>query len=131
MGEATAATAADGCMGAWRNGATGRRARGENGGVRVWKQIAVLAIVWCCLSGGAGAKQAAGTHAIPAPEERVDINRASLGELLKVPGMTPSWARRIVRFRPYRTKLDLLDKGVVSDQVYDRIKDCVIAHREK
>ena len=45
--------------------------------------------------------------------------------------MTPSWAGRIVRFRPYRTKLDLLEKGVVSDQVYDRIKDYVIAHREK
>lgn len=70
-------------------------------------------------------------HALPAPEDRIDINRASLGALLKVPGMTPSWAGRIVRFRPYRTKLDLLEKGVVSDEVYDRIKDYVIAHREK
>jgi DNA uptake protein ComE-like DNA-binding protein len=61
---------------------------------------------------------------------RVDINHASVEELLKVPGMTPSWAGRIVRFRPYRTKQDLLEYGVVSSQVYDRIKDYVIAHRE-
>jgi DNA uptake protein ComE-like DNA-binding protein len=60
----------------------------------------------------------------------VDINRASLDQLLKVRGMTPTWAARIVRFRPYRTKRDLLEHGVVSGEVYDRIKDSIIAHRE-
>jgi len=50
---------------------------------------------------------------------------------MKVPGMTVSWAGRIVRFRPYRAKGDLLDRGVVTIQVYDRIKDYVIAHRDK
>jgi DNA uptake protein ComE-like DNA-binding protein len=65
------------------------------------------------------------------PEARVDINHASSEELLKVPGMTQSWAGRIVRFRPYRTKQDLLDKGVVNSEVYDRIKEFVVAHRDK
>jgi DNA uptake protein ComE-like DNA-binding protein len=59
----------------------------------------------------------------------VDINRATVGELMKVPGMTQSWAARIVRFRPYRTKLDLLEQGVVPQGVYQRIRDGVIAHR--
>jgi hypothetical protein len=36
-----------------------------------------------------------------------------------------------VRFRPYRTKQDLFDQGVVPSEVYDRIKDYVIAHRDK
>ena len=67
----------------------------------------------------------------PPPEARTDINHASIEELLKVPGMTPTWAGRVVRFRPYKTKLDLLDRGIVSNQVYDRIKDYVIAHRDK
>jgi DNA uptake protein ComE-like DNA-binding protein len=65
------------------------------------------------------------------PEDRIDINHASVHELLKVPGMTRSWAGRIVRFRPYHTKLDLTERGVVSGEVYSRIKDYVIAHREK
>jgi DNA uptake protein ComE-like DNA-binding protein len=69
------------------------------------------------------------TKSIPPPAERVDINRASVEELLKIPGMTPSWAGRIVRFRPYRTKRDLLDHGVLPSDVYDRIKDAIIAHR--
>jgi len=67
----------------------------------------------------------------PPPEARTDINHATVAELLKVPGITPSWAGRIVRFRPYRTKADLLDRGIVTNQVYDRIKDYVIAHRDK
>jgi len=69
--------------------------------------------------------------AAPRPEARVDINHASSQELLKVPGMTESWAARVVRFRPYRTEQDLLDKGVVNSEFYDRIKDFVIAHRDK
>jgi DNA uptake protein ComE-like DNA-binding protein len=67
----------------------------------------------------------------PPPEARIDINHATIDELLKVPGMTSSWAGRIIRFRPYRAKGDLLDKGVVTSAVYDRIKDYVIAHRDK
>jgi DNA uptake protein ComE-like DNA-binding protein len=66
----------------------------------------------------------------PPPEMRIDINHATADELLKVPGMTPSWAGRIVRFRPYRTKQDLMEKGVVTSEVYDHIKDYVIAHQK-
>ena len=62
-------------------------------------------------------------------DDRVDINHASVAELMRVPGMTESWAGRIVRFRPYRTKLDLLQEGVVSAEVYQRIREGVVAHR--
>jgi DNA uptake protein ComE-like DNA-binding protein len=78
----------------------------------------------------ARSSQSAGRQAAPGAEARVDINHATVAELMKVPGMTQTWAARIVRFRPYRTKQDLLDKGVVTSQVYDRIKDSVIAHRD-
>lgn len=50
---------------------------------------------------------------------------------MKVPGMTRSWAGRIVRFRPYRTKQDLVEHGIVNSDVYERIKDYIIAHRQK
>jgi len=63
------------------------------------------------------------------PAELVDINRASVQEMLKIPGMTETWAARIVRFRPYRTKLDLVEQGVVAPEVYQHIRDSVIAHR--
>jgi len=67
----------------------------------------------------------------PAPELRIDINHSTADGLMRVPGMSRSWAERIVRYRPYRTKQDILDRGVVTIEVYDRIKDFVIAHRDK
>ena len=73
---------------------------------------------------------AAKRAAIP-EEQRVDINHASMDELLKIPRMTQTWAGRVVRFRPYRSKQDLLDRGIVSGEAYNRIKDYIIAHREK
>jgi DNA uptake protein ComE-like DNA-binding protein len=78
----------------------------------------------------AAPQASAKTKHTPTPEARVDINHASAVELAKVPGLTPSWAGRIVRFRPYRTKQDLVDRGVLPSDVYDRIKDYVIAHRD-
>jgi competence protein ComEA len=103
---------------------------------RLWS-IGTLAFLCLCLAvlaqnqdrDSSGAPKTSTTA--PPPEQRVDINHASLDELLKVPGLTRGWAERIVRFRPYRTKQDLFDKGVVSSGVYDRIKDFVIAHHEK
>ncbi|HEY2466925.1 MAG TPA: helix-hairpin-helix domain-containing protein [Terracidiphilus sp.] len=67
----------------------------------------------------------------PPSEDRVDINSATIRQLMKVPGMTRTWAARIIRFRPYRAKNDLLERGIVTSQVYDRIKDYIIAHRVK
>jgi DNA uptake protein ComE-like DNA-binding protein len=93
--------------------------------------VAMLAVVAACgVASVAAAQQAASkTKTTPPPEARVDINHASAEELAKVPGLTPSWAGRIVRFRPYRTKQDLVERGVLPSDVYDRIKDYVVAHR--
>lgn len=71
------------------------------------------------------------SHATFPPEARIDINSATLEELIKVPGMTRTWAERIIRFRPYHSKDELLLRGVVTSQLYDRIKGYVIAHRER
>lgn len=65
-----------------------------------------------------------------APEEKIDINSASLNQLCKVPGMTRTWAARIIRFRPYRAKNDLLDRDVVTSEVSDR-KNHITSHRAK
>ena len=114
------------------------RGRAENKAVRAGARFTAAAVVMMglCLAGTArcqdreirGKPKTSATA--PRPEAKVDINHASVEELMKVPGMTPSWAGRIVRFRPYHAKQDLLEYGVVTSQVYDRIKDYVIAHRE-
>ncbi len=74
---------------------------------------------------------APGSVAVPSKDSLVDINHASLDELMKLPGITHTWAARILRFRPYRAKNELIDRGMVTGAVYARIKDFVVAHREK
>jgi DNA uptake protein ComE-like DNA-binding protein len=83
---------------------------------KFWNVALALALVPSSVQAGKG------------PVELVDLNRASATELMQVPGMTASWAVRIIRFRPYRTKLDLVEQGVVTPEVYQRIRDGVIAH---
>ena len=61
---------------------------------------------------------------------QVDINHATLDELMRLPGMTQVWAQRVIRFRPYKTKLDLLNQGIVSAPVYYKVRDSIIAHRD-
>jgi len=114
------------------------RIQEDNGRLRLMKRWWSWAVLLCVFPGavagqyqdrdGSGAPKT--TAAAPLPEDRIDINHASLPKLLKIPGMTESWAGRISRFRPYHSKLDLLEKGIVSGQVYDRIKDFIIAHRD-
>jgi competence protein ComEA len=92
---------------------------------KVLPAAAVLFASLCAFS------QSARPANAPAPEARVDINHATISELARVPGMTQIWAERIVRFRPYRAKNELAERGVVTGEVYARIKDYIVAHREK
>lgn len=96
-------------------------------------KVLIIAILVSCMICGFrdGWSQSTSPPHAPPPEMRVDVNHASVEELMKVPGMTRSWAGRIVRFRPYRTKQDLVETGVVNSDVYERIKDYIIAHRQK
>ena len=64
------------------------------------------------------------------PDERIDINHATIEQLIKATGIPRTWAERIVRFRPYRAKNELIDKGVLPITLYNQIKDAIIAHRD-
>jgi DNA uptake protein ComE-like DNA-binding protein len=92
---------------------------------------ALLCTSLAALHGGAIQARHQAKTSSTSPEARVDINFASMEDLLKVPGMTHTWAARIIRFRPYHTKGDLVARGVLTSEAYSRIKDDIIAHREK
>jgi DNA uptake protein ComE-like DNA-binding protein len=57
----------------------------------------------------------------------VDLNSASEGQLLDLPGINRPAARKIIDGRPYRDKHDLLDKGILSGDAYQKIRDQVTA----
>lgn len=56
----------------------------------------------------------------------VDLNSATRADLETLPGITSATARRIESNRPYDTPQDLVRKGVVSENEYDRIAPDVV-----
>ena len=60
----------------------------------------------------------------------IDINSASQDVLATLPGIGAIHAENIVQGRPYRAKLDLVRRGIISEATYQTIRDQVIArHR--
>ena len=57
----------------------------------------------------------------------VDINSASSADLDKLPGIGPSRADAIVKNRPYKGKDDLMSRHIIPPNVYNGIKDKIIA----
>jgi competence protein ComEA len=60
----------------------------------------------------------------------MDINSASEKELATLPGIGEARAKAIVKGRPYRGKDELVQKKILTEKVYDGIKDQVIAKQK-
>jgi DNA uptake protein ComE-like DNA-binding protein len=60
------------------------------------------------------------------PAGRLNINEASEQDLMRVLGVDAATAERIVEHRPYPSKLDLLGRMVVPEEVYREIKDRIV-----
>ena len=67
--------------------------------------------------------------AAPASSSIVDINSASAVDLDKLPGIGKSRAEAIVKNRPYKGKDELLSRHIIPSNVYNGIKDKIIARQ--
>ena len=61
----------------------------------------------------------------------VDINSASLDELKALPGVGDAYAQKIVDGRPYKGRNELLDKKILPEAVYGKIRTMVKARQPK
>lgn len=58
-------------------------------------------------------------------QTRINLNRASIEQLVALPGMSATMAQQIIEDRPYHAKTDLLEKHILPDAAYDRIKNLI------
>jgi DNA uptake protein ComE-like DNA-binding protein len=56
-------------------------------------------------------------------QSTVNVNEATEGELRALPGISHQDARKIMDARPYRNKNELVSKGALSPDRYERIRD--------
>jgi competence protein ComEA len=72
---------------------------------------------------------------LPAPKLEadaplLDINSATKTELMQLAGIGDVYADKIIKNRPYKGKDDLLSKGILPKNTYNKIKDMVIAKQK-
>jgi DNA uptake protein ComE-like DNA-binding protein len=78
----------------------------------------------------ADAKKVEAPKADAKAAEPMDINTASEKELASLKGIGDVRAKAIVKGRPYKGKDDLVAKKIVPQNVYDDIKDQIIAKQD-
>ena len=73
------------------------------------------------------------TFAPPAQAEAalLDINSASKNDLDALPGIGPARADAIIKNRPYNGKDDLVNRKIIPQNVYNGIKDRIIARQKR
>ena len=96
--------------------------------------VLFAALLWLTAPAYAADKDAKAATKPPAAaaqaDDKIDINRAKADQLMTLDGIGDARAKAIIKGRPYKAKDELVEKNIVPQAVYDKIKDKIIAKQK-
>ena len=92
--------------------------------------VVILAFTLTCSAQAQGKAKKGAAAAQAASQQKadlIDINTATADQLKAIPGIGDAYSAKIIKGRPYKAKNELVQKKILPQAVYNKVKDAIIA----